>query len=112
MPCLLAVTAVMQAIGSTAGAAGPWWIWVPAYMMLGWSITVWATYAASLICPNLRIGGWMFFGLFVCLEPVAFLMVFTKSEAAENIIRFGNDLAILLGLFYGTMSQIESRKTN
>lgn len=107
LPTLLAITAVMQAIGGIAGEAGPWWLWVPLYIIVGWSLTYVSTYQVARICPNLKIGGWMFFGIFSVLELVAFLSGFTGRPAAENIIRFGNDMAILSGVFAGAIIQSE-----
>ena len=102
----------MQAIGGVAGEAGPWWLWVPLYMIVGWTVTSYVTYSVARMCPNLKIGGWMFFGLFVVLEVVAFLSGFIDRPAAENIIRAGNDLAILYGVFAAAVSQAEEKIKN
>ena len=104
LPALILVSTVTQMIGGFAGEAGPWWIWGPLYMLVGWSITAFATYQFARICPNPKIGGWMFLGLFVVLEPLAFLGGFTDRPAAENIIRLGNDASILSGVLMAGLS--------
>ena len=109
MPSLMLSTAIMQAIGGYAGEAGPWWLWVPLYMIVGWSVTYGITYSVAKMCPNLKIGGWMFFGLFAVLELVAFLSGFATRPAAENIIRAGNDLAILSGVLAAGVIQAEQK---
>ena len=104
MPALILVSTVTQMIGGFAGEAGPWWIWVPLYMFVGWTITAFVTYQVARICPKPKIGGWMFFGFFVILEPIAFLSGFTDRPAAENIIRLGNDASILGGVLMAALN--------
>ena len=105
LPVLMFSTAVMQAIGGYAGEAGPWWIVMPLYMLIGWTATLYVTYQSAQICPNLKIGGWMFFGIFTVLEIFAFFSGFTDRPAAENIIRLGNDSSILMGVLYAALEQ-------
>ena len=106
LPALLFVTALVQVIGGMAGEAGPWWLWVPLYMMFGWTLSTMAIYITALICPKLKFGAWMFFGIFIVLEPIALLKGFTLRSAAENIIRVGNDFSILGGLLTASISQM------
>ena len=98
LPCLIITTALMQFFGGIAGEAGPWWIWVPLYMFFGWTITYYLTARVAYVCPNTKVGGLMFLGFFIVLEPIAFISTFGDSTAAANIIRFGNDLSILMGI--------------
>ncbi len=109
LPALLIVTATMQAIGGHVGEQWPWWMSIPAYAVFGWTLTAFATGGTAQLCPNLKIGGWMFLGIFLVLEPIAIINGFTSRPAAENIIRIGNDVSILTGLFVGAIQQSERR---
>jgi hypothetical protein len=106
MPALMLVSAVMQAIWGNIGELVPWWISIPMYFLFfGAPLTMFCMYRTAFICPNLKIGGWMFFGLFIITEPLALFSGFSERSAAENIIRIANDLAILYGIFAAAIQQ-------
>jgi hypothetical protein len=92
------VTAILQAIGGTVGERGPWWIWFFVYSCFGWTATALAVFKTAEICPRPSIGSYMFLGLFLVTETIAFLNGFSVRSALENIIRGGIDIAIIAGL--------------
>jgi hypothetical protein len=94
-PVLLIVTAIVQAIGGLVGEQGPWWIWFFVYAGFGWYVSAWVVFMASRICPNPKIGSYMFLGLFVVTELIGFTKGFSARPALENIIRGGIDVGVI-----------------
>jgi hypothetical protein len=94
-PALLLVTVAVQTIGGIVGEQEPWWIWFFVYATFGWGASAWAVFMASRICPNPKIGSYMFLGLFITAELIAYAKGFNTRSALENIIRGGIDVGVI-----------------
>ena len=94
----MTVTALLQGIGGIAGERGPWWIWFFVYSSFGWALTGLAVFKTTEICPKPKIGSYMFLGLFIVTEALAFFNGFSSRSGLENIIRGGIDFSITAAL--------------
>lgn len=111
-PVLMLVTATVQTIGGILGEQGPWWIWFFVYAGFGWGASTWVVFMASRICPNPKIGSYMFLGLFIVAELIGFAKGFSARPALENIIRGGIDVGVIGALVASANTPLEkSRRT-
>ena len=105
-PALLLVTAAVQTIGGIVGEQGPWWIWFFVYAAFGWGASAWVVFMASRICPNPKIGSYMFLGLFIVAELIGYTKGFTARPALENIIRGGINIGVIGALIASASSPV------
>ena len=84
------MTAAVQTIGGIVGQQGPWWIWFFVYAVFGWAASTWAVFTASRICPNPKIGSYMFLGLFIVAELIGFVRA-SLQDLRLRILFTGGD---------------------
>ena len=98
-PVICVVISIVQTLAVLAGEAGPWWLWVPFYLLFGNLLSLGAVGYTTLICPKPKFGCFVVLGLFVVLELFAWFS-FNFESALVVILRLNIDM-VIIGVLLG-----------
>ena len=110
LPAILIVTSLWQFFIQNYLSNWTWWSAIPLWTFFGPVFCISTVYGVGLICPNRKIGNFLFLGIFLVGEGVDFYQEIFMSTALLNILRGWSDICIIIGLVSAALVKLDTEK--
>ena len=110
LPAILLTCTLWQWVSQNFLPNWNWWTAIPLWAFFGPVFCITTVYGIGMICPNRKIGNFLFLGIFLVGEGVDFYQEIFMSTALENFLRGWSDICIIIGLVSAALVKLDSEK--